>query len=212
MSRLGDILRKHQLLLASGNAHKLAEFRRILEPRGVSLRAPVDLGLDLDVAETAEDFVGNATLKAEAFCRAAKIPALADDSGLVVDALDGEPGVRSARYGGPGLDDADRRRLVLKNLAAKAVSEEQRTARFVCVLVLCLPDGIDAFGGLPRLWTFDGVAEGRILSDERGSGGFGYDPIFYDPVVGASFAELAPEDKDVRSHRGQAVRRFLHAL
>ncbi len=212
MSRLGDILRTHQLLLASGNAHKLAEFRRLLEPKGITLRAPADLGLSLDVDETADDFSGNARLKAEAFCRAAKMPALADDSGLVVDALGGEPGVRSARYGGPGLDDADRRRLVLKNLDERHVPEEQRTARFVCVLALRLPDDLPDLRGLSTLWWFDGVAEGRILFEERGRGGFGYDPIFYDADVGASFAELNAADKDARSHRGRAVRGFLHAL
>ena len=191
-------------MLASGNQQKLTEFKRILLPRGIELIGANELGLDLDVPETEPTFRGNAALKARAYFQHAQRPVIADDSGLVVDALDGAPGVYSARYGGPGLDDAGRRRFLLSELERVGATGNNRTARFVCVLALYLPDG--------DLYYFEGVCEGSIADTERGSGGFGYDPVFLDPDTGRSFAELSPQEKDARSHRGRALAALLDGL
>lgn len=212
----GDRLRESGLLLASGNAHKLAEFQRMLEPRGVRMLRPADFRLDLEVDETAGTFAGNARLKAVAYARAAGRPAVADDSGLVVDALDGAPGVHSARYGGPELDDRGRRLHLLAELERLGVpnTPRDRSARFVCVLALCLDSDVDSEGseGSGTVLLFEGRAEGAILSAEQGDGGFGYDPVFLDPESGRSFAELSAAEKDARSHRGAALAQLLAAL
>ncbi len=181
------------LALATGNAHKLEEFGRQL---GIKLISPSELGIQLDVEETGDTFEENSRLKAVWLSAHARMPALADDSGLVVDALGGEPGVRSARYGGEGLNDADRRRLLLRNMQGQL----DRTARFVCVLCLSIPGSEPVY--------FRGECEGRILDEERGTGGFGYDPVFLDPESGLTFAELPGQAKDSRSHRGRAIAEF----
>jgi XTP/dITP diphosphohydrolase len=207
MTELYRRLAASGLFIATNNAGKQREFERLLGPLNIPLYYPASLGIELEPEETAPDFVGNALLKARAFYAAAGRPALADDSGLAVDALGGEPGVLSARYGGPGLDERGRRRRVLAKLdeLSDAAAPERRTARFICVLALVL-DAVTP----PRL--FEGVVEGRILSAERGDGGFGYDPIFEDLVTGRSFAELEPREKDSRSHRGRALAAFMAAL
>ena len=197
-----SILKERGLLLATGNRHKLEEFRRILQPMGIRITSPAEQNCQIQVEETAPDFVGNARLKAVAFAKACGRPALADDSGLAVDALGGAPGVKSARFGGEGLDDRDRRLLLLEKL--KDVPDRERVARFVCVLALCLDE--------ERVFTYEGRTEGRILSEERGTGGFGYDAVFLDPVSGRTFAELPPEEKDKRSHRARALDKFLEAI
>ena len=185
--------------LASRNDHKIKEFRRMLEPLGISVRpAPSDFEAD----ETAPDFMGNALIKAEALHRLTGRPAMADDSGLVVDALGGEPGVLSARYGGSGLSDADRTALVLDRM--RNVSDERRTARFVCVLALVGAGADPVF--------FEGIAEGLLAHSARGQNGFGYDPIFIDPESNRTFAELSASEKDQRSHRARALQAFLAAL
>ncbi|MEQ9362712.1 MAG: non-canonical purine NTP pyrophosphatase, partial [Leptospirales bacterium] len=186
-------------------------FQRMLDPLEIEVVSAADLGLDLDVAETADSFRGNAALKAREYFRQAGRPVIADDSGLAVDALSGAPGVYSARYGGVGLDDRGRRLHLLADLQKTGAGIESGnpaadlSARFICVLALC-------FGEAEPPLYFEGAAEGRILFEERGQGGFGYDPIFLDPDSGRSFAELAPEEKDARSHRGAALREFLRAL
>ncbi|MCR9143838.1 MAG: RdgB/HAM1 family non-canonical purine NTP pyrophosphatase [bacterium] len=219
-------LQSSGLVLASGNRHKIVEFHRMFDPLGIEVLSAADLGLDLDVAETADSFRGNAALKAREYYRHLGRPVIADDSGLVVDALDGAPGVYSARYGGPDLDDAGRRRFLLGELErvgaasapANPLSQNDRSARFICVLALCMgdagdgPDEYQAVDSDSGLLYFDGRAEGSILMEERGEGGFGYDPIFLDLESGKSFAELSPAAKDARSHRGAALKEFLRRL
>jgi len=204
MNRLASHLKAKGLILASSNAGKIREIKRILEPFSINVVCPADFGRDLEVVEDQDSFEGNAALKAAAYATHFNLPALADDSGLVIDALGGEPGVYSARYGGELLDDAGRRRLVLEKM--KSFHDQDRTARFVCVLALSLKGHEDCE------YYFRGVAEGLITRDERGSNGFGYDPIFLDPASGKTFAELGAAEKDALSHRGMALRAFLAAL
>lgn len=181
--------------LATGNLHKLEEFERAL---GEKILPPARFGITMDVEETGTTFEENALLKARWLAGQTKTAALADDSGLCVDALDGAPGVYSARFGGEGLDDRGRRLLLLEKL--KGVPPEKRTARFVCVLALCYPDGSEH--------VFRGECEGAILTEERGEAGFGYDPVFLFPGAGLSFAEMPASEKDAVSHRGRAVEKL----
>ncbi|MDP9326163.1 MAG: RdgB/HAM1 family non-canonical purine NTP pyrophosphatase [Candidatus Dormibacteraeota bacterium] len=189
-----------RLLVATSNPGKLAEYRRLLAGSGVAVVSPGDTGLDLEVDEDGATFLANSQKKARQFAAASGLPALADDSGLVVDALGGEPGVQSARYGGPDLDDAGRCRLVLEKMEGTG----DRAARFVCVLSLGRPRGAVRD-------VFVGRCEGRIGREPRGSGGFGYDPIFVFPD-GQTMAELPHTEKDLVSHRGHAVREMLAAM
>ncbi len=184
-----------RMVLATRNPGKIEELRQIMAGLAVELVSPVELGLDLDPIEDGLTFADNAALKARAYAKAAGLPALADDSGLEVDALGGRPGVMSARYAGEGASDADRRSLLLREMAE--VPEERRTARFRCVMAL-LREG--------RLYTTEGAVEGRIAFAERGTGGFGYDPLFLLPSLGQTMAELAPAEKNTLSHRGKAAR------
>lgn len=187
------------LVLATHNAAKTTELRRILADLEVSLLDTSDVDLP-DVEETGETFTANALLKARAGAGACGLPCVADDSGLVVDALDGAPGVHSARYAGRHGDDQANVDLVLERLRGVA----DRRARFVCVAALVAPDG--------REWTTTGMLEGTITEAPRGDGGFGYDPIFL-PVGGTrTTAELPPQDKDAISHRGQAFRALPAAV
>lgn len=189
------------LLLASNNRGKLAEFARLLAPIRVS--TPDQLSLQLSVTESGTTFADNAALKAHAFAEASGSIALADDSGLEVDALDGAPGVYSARYGGEGLDDAGRCRLLLDNLSATTTRKE-RSARFRCCLIAMAPDG--------RSCTAEGCCEGFIADSPAGDGGFGYDPIFYLPDYGCTVAQLEPAEKDAISHRARALEALLPGL
>jgi XTP/dITP diphosphohydrolase len=152
--------------------------------------------------ETGETYAENALIKARAAARATGLAAVGDDSGLEVDALDGRPGLRSARFGGPGLDDAGRTRLLLEQL--RSVPDERRTARFRCVIALVEP------GGGERL--AEASVEGRIGQAPRGRGGFGYDPVFVYPPLGRTFAELTAEEKSRVDHRGGAVRALARLL
>jgi XTP/dITP diphosphohydrolase len=191
-----------QLLLASNNPGKVREFRVLLDGCGWEILAPADLGLALDVEETGTSYAANARLKAQAFAAASGCFVLADDSGLEVDALDGAPGVYSARYGGAGLSDADRVQQLLAALAAVPLAP--RTARFRAVLVLRAPDG--------RSWQTEGVCEGEIAPLPRGDRGFGYDPIFLLPALGRTMAELSAAEKNQLSHRARAARAVLPIL
>ncbi len=187
-----------KVLLATHNAKKLVELRRILEPEVPGLEV---LGLD-DVtsyeepAETELTFAGNALLKARAAVAATGLPALADDSGLCVDALNGMPGVLSARWSGRAKDDAANNALLLAQLSD--VPGEHRGAAFVAAVAFCLPDGTEevVLGEMP----------GSVIRELRGSGGFGYDPLFQPKGYDVTSAELTPEEKDRLSHRGQALR------
>ena len=184
-----------KVVLASKNKHKLVEISKITEKFGMELILQSELGVDIDVEETGTTFEENSFLKAEAVMKATGLPALADDSGIAVDALNGEPGVYSARYAGEHGDDAANNALLLKNLAH--LPPEQRTARFVCCIALVYPDG--------REMTVRGETEGVIIDDARGEGGFGYDPYFYYEPAGMTFAELSAEAKNAISHRGRAL-------
>lgn len=182
------------ILLASNNIGKLRELQALLGDLGVEILTPAMIGLALDVAETGDTYAANATLKAEAFGQRSGLLTVADDSGLEVDALKGAPGLYAARYAGPGASDADRR---AKMLGALQGVPAPRTARFRAVVVVREPEG--------RLNAFEGVCEGEIAFEERGSNGFGYDPIFFMPEHNATMAELPEELKNRISHRGRAV-------
>ncbi len=189
------------LLLASNNAGKLRELHALLP--GVAIATPADVELDLDVAETGTTFAANAALKARAFAKASGHITLADDSGLEVDALNGAPGVYSARYGGPGLDDEGRYRRLLAELKPFPQSA-QRSARFRCAIFACAPDG--------RHCLTEGTCEGQIAHEPAGDHGFGYDPVFYVPAHKATMAQLPPEVKNTLSHRAQALESILPLL
>jgi XTP/dITP diphosphohydrolase len=192
-----------RLLLATFNAGKVREFAEALVPQGIEVVGLESLEDTTEVEETGETFEANARLKAEGYSLRTDLPVLADDSGIEVDALGGAPGVRSARYGGPGLDGAGRNVKLLEALR-DVRDPEQRTARFVCVLALARQG--------KTLATFDGVVEGRILDEPVGEGGFGYDPVFYHPPSGCGFAELTMAQKRLVSHRGRAIAAFLEAI
>lgn len=184
------------LVLASHNPGKLSELRDLLAGLPWQLRGAAEFGLG-EPDEDASTFVENALIKARHAARATGLPALADDSGLVVEALGGAPGVLSARYAGPGAGDAANMRKLLA--AAEGLEGAARACRFVCVIVL-LRHADD-----PMPMIAEGIWHGRLLRVPRGSGGFGYDPVFLDPATGRSAAELAPAQKNVVSHRGQAL-------
>lgn len=184
------------ILLASNNEHKHDELRALLAPHGITVLVPRDLGLVLEVEESGSSFSENAILKAEAFCSASRLPSLADDSGLVVDALGGEPGVLSARYGGPRQTDAGRSALVLERL--RGVPRSERTASFVAAVAVTLP--------AHPTRVFVGRVSGMIAEEAAGTQGFGYDPIFYYPPAGQTFGQMSREEKSRVSHRGRALR------
>lgn len=187
-----------KILLASNNAKKRKELERILDALRLSVVTPRDLGLDLVPDENGATFAENAEIKARAFAKLSDLPVLADDSGLMVDALGGAPGVYSARFAGEHATDADNRKKLLEEL--KTTPESQRTARFVCSLAL-IHRG-------ESLAAVEDYCEGRILSAEHGTGGFGYDPLFLYEPSGKTFAELADAEKDAVSHRGRALRQL----
>ena len=191
-----------RILIATRNPGKVREFAQALEPEGFEVFGMDALADSGEIEETGETFAANARLKAEVYSNRTDMLVLADDSGIEVDALDGAPGVRSARYGGPGLDDEGRSRLLLREL--EGVPDERRTARFRCVLAL-------ARGG-KTLATFDGVIEGRINHAPEGENGFGYDPLFFHPPSDCTTAQLSPAEKQKVSHRGQAIAALMAAL
>ncbi|PZN11033.1 MAG: non-canonical purine NTP pyrophosphatase [Bacillota bacterium] len=193
-----------ELVIATSNPGKLAEIRTIFQEAGLELRlrSLADFPGITMPREDGETFLDNARRKALAVARQAGRPALADDSGLCVDALGGRPGVRSARYAGEGAGDAANNARLLAELAG--VPPERRGAEFRCAVVLALPDG--------RWTAAEGSARGRILEEPRGRGGFGYDPLFLSDELGVTFAEAPPEEKNRVSHRGRALRALLPRL
>ena len=192
-----------KVVLASKNPHKLVEIRQITDKFGFELVLQSELCVDIDVEETGTTFEENSLLKARAVMEATGLPALADDSGIAVDALNGEPGVYSARYGGdPAMTDHDRMMLLLKN--AEAIPDGQRQAKFVCVISFITPDG--------RIIQARGEIHGELTRQPRGENGFGYDPIFYYPPFGQTTAEIPAEQKNAVSHRGNALRIFNEKL
>lgn len=186
-----------KVILASKNAHKLTELSEILSQLGFEIALESEYGLDIDVDETGTTFEENSFLKADAVMKASGLPVLADDSGLMVDCLDGAPGVYSARYGHKS-SDAERIEYLLENM--KDVPQPRRTAKFVCVITCLWPDG--------RKIAARGECPGVILTAPQGQGGFGYDPVFYLPERGKTYAELAPEEKNAISHRARALQEF----
>ena len=192
-----------KIVLASKNKHKLVEISRITEKFGFELVLQSDLGVDIDVEENGTTFEENSFIKAEAVMKATGLPALADDSGIAVDALNGEPGIYSARYGfDESLDDWGRLELLLKN--TEHVPDGQRQAQFVCVITMVTPEG--------QVIQARGEIHGELLRAPVGENGFGYDPIFYYPPAGMSTAEMPPEEKNKVSHRGNALRVFNEKL
>lgn len=189
-----------KLVLASKNKKKLEEMRQILSALGVEVISEADAGVDVDVEETGTTFAENAALKARAVCAASGLPAIADDSGLCVDALNGAPGVYSARYGGEGLDDVGRYRLLLENMRGMT----DRRCGFVSAICCAFPNG--------DVITAQGECRGTLAYAPRGENGFGYDPIFFIPEKKKTFAELTAQEKHEISHRGKALREFKEKL
>lgn len=185
-----------ELLISTHNAHKIEEFSRILEPLGVKV-------ITADISEPIEDgttFAENAKIKAESACKETGLPAVADDSGICVHALDGKPGIHSARYGGDGLDDKGRLNLLLEEMKNVPIGERQ--AYFASAICCVFPNG--------DIIQAEGKCFGEIAFEADGEGGFGYDPIFMQD--GKSFGKLSPKEKDERSHRGKALRKFAEKL
>ena len=189
-----------KLVLASKNQKKLKELRDILSAQGVEVVSEAEVGVDVDVEETGTTFAENAYLKAHAVMEATGLPAVADDSGLCVDALNGAPGVYSARYGGPELDDVGRYRLLLENMRGQL----DRRCKFVSAICCCFPDGSKV--------EAEGECAGTLAYAPRGEDDFGYDPIFFLPEQKKTFAQLTAEEKNAISHRGKALAAFREKM
>jgi XTP/dITP diphosphohydrolase len=190
-------------VIASSNHHKVKEFQQILEPLGVHLVTPAELNLSLEVEETGQTFAANAELKARAWAAATGLPAVADDSGLEIDALGGAPGVYSARYAGPLAGDSANNARMVRDLQALGLTGS--TARYRCAIAL-----VDTTR-TPDLVMVDGCLEGHVVTSAAGAGGFGYDPYFVMPD-GRHLAQWTADEKNAVSHRGQALRALLKAL
>ncbi len=189
-----------RFVLASHNPAKLKEFQEILDPFGLELVLPSELGLDLEPEETGATFAENARIKAMAMMEASGLAAIADDSGLCVDALNGAPGIYSARYGGPELNDLQRIQLLLQSMRGQT----PRTCHFTCAIACCFPNG--------DVLTAEGQCAGSVAFAPMGQDGFGYDPIFFVPQLKKTFAQLSAEEKHKISHRGNALRAFAAEL
>lgn len=185
------------ILIATANPGKAAEYRRIFEAKGVAVKTLADLSEHYEIDENGTTFEENALIKAQTLMNALQIPVLADDSGLIVDALDGAPGIHSARYAGDHDDEANNRKLLTE---LKDVPAAQRTARFHCSIVVVRPNVAPL--------SVAGEAEGQILFEKQGQDGFGYDPLFLYPPLNKSFAELTMAEKNEVSHRGRAVEKL----
>ena len=189
-----------KVVIASNNANKIREMKAILEPLGWQILSQSEAGCHVDPEENGATFEDNSRIKAQAVMEATGLPAIADDSGVEVDALQGAPGVHSARYGGAACpDDKARNLLLLRNM--EPVPEGKRTGRFVSVITMVCPDGTAV--------SARGELEGEILRQEVGDGGFGYDPLFYIPTEHCTMAQLSPERKNEISHRARALEKFV---
>ena len=192
-----------KVVLASNNQNKLREMKAILSPLGWEILSQREAGVHVEPDENGLTFEENSYIKAQAVMEATGLPAIADDSGVEVDALGGAPGVHSARYGGDACkDDKARNRLLMKNM--EEVPDGSRTGRFVSVITMVYPDG--------KTVAARGELEGEILRQEVGDGGFGYDPLFYIPAEGVTMAELTPQRKNEISHRAVALQKFVKKL
>lgn len=185
-----------RLLVATSNNHKLGEYAQLLDLPQLTLISLRDVNIAADAPEDGDTFHANSRQKALYYAQKSGLPTLADDSGIAVDALNGAPGVYSARYGTPDLDDAGRRRQLLARV--NACGNVPRTAHFMCVITVVFPDG--------REYVSEGRCDGVIAPQEAGDGGFGYDPIFFLPAQGCTIAQLSAAEKNAISHRGRAVR------
>ena len=187
-------------VLATANPGKIKEMREVLSGLGIEAISRKELGIDIEIEETGTTFFENALLKAKTICEKSGLPAIADDSGLAVDALDGSPGVYSSTYGGESMDDAGRCEYLLKNME----NMEQRSAKFVCTIVCAYPDG--------KVISAQGECHGALARSPRGSNGFGYDPIFIADGKDRTMAELPLQEKNAISHRGKAIREFASQI
>lgn len=192
-----------KVALASNNQNKLREMKEILAPMGWEILNMKELGIHVEPEENGLTFEENSAIKAVAVMQACGLSAIADDSGIEVDALGGAPGVHSARYGGEACrDDWERNQFLMKNM--EAVPDGARTGRFVSVITMAMPDG--------SVISARGELEGEILRQEVGDGGFGYDPLFYIPAEGCTMAQLSPQRKNEISHRAVALKRFVDKI
>ena len=191
-----------KIIMATGNADKVRELRGILADTDIEIVSMKEAGIDVEIIENGKTFEDNARIKAETVCSASGEMVFADDSGLEIDFLNGEPGVHSARYMGEDTSYDIKNAQILKRLEGAA--EEERSARFVCAIAIAYPDR--------ETKIFKGVFEGRIAYEPAGENGFGYDPIFWVPERGCTSAQLAPEEKNAISHRGKAMRQALAEL
>jgi len=191
---------KQKYVLATANPGKIKEMREILSKLDIDVVTRDDLGIDIDIEESGTTFLENSTIKAEAICKLAGIPAIADDSGLIVDALNGEPGVYSSSFGGDNLTAYERCDFLLN----KMVKTEQRKAKFVCTIVCAFPDG--------ELLAATGECNGIITDKPAGDGGFGYDPVFQPDGYEKTMAQLTTDEKNRISHRGKALQNFSELL
>jgi XTP/dITP diphosphohydrolase len=189
-----------QLLIATSNAHKIAEFRELLEGSGWDVVSPADVGVDLEVDESGSSYEENARIKARAFTDASGLPSLADDSGLEVDALGGEPGPLHHLRGWDGIDNDDRIAILLGRLEGV----KERACRYKAVVAVAFPDGIEIVGS--------GSCEGQVATRPEGDSGFGYDPVFFLPGAGKTMAQIAPSEKNRVSHRALALEKIREAL
>ena len=189
-----------KLVLASKNPKKLKEMREILSHLGVEVCLQSDVGIDVDVEETGTTFEENSLLKAKAVMEASGLPAIADDSGLCVDALQGGPGVYSARYGGEEMSYPEKIRMLLQTMQGQT----PRTCHFACHITCCFPNG--------EVLDAERKCQGTVAFVPMGEGGFGFDPIFFVPDLKKTFAQLSPEEKNAISHRGNALRAFAEQL
>ena len=193
---------EHKIVFATSNAGKMREIREILKDLGAEILSMKEAGVDVDIVEDGDTFAANALIKAKAVWEKTGGIVLADDSGLVIDALNGEPGVYSARYMGEKTSYEIKNKNLIDRL--EGVPDEKRTARFVCAIAAVMPDGSER--------VTEGTIEGRIGYEEKGEGGFGYDPIFYVPEFGCTSAELTAEQKNAASHRGRALEKMKEKL
>ena len=187
-------------VLATANPGKIKEMRELLAEFDIDVVTREDLGINIDIEETGTTFLENSKLKAEVICAASGMPAIADDSGLVVEALDGEPGVYSSSYGGGELTAGERCNYLLR----KMKNAENRRASFVCTITCVFPDG--------KILTANGECNGKIATGLKGTGGFGYDPVFIPDGKKVTMAELRIDEKNAISHRGNALRNFSKLL
>jgi len=204
----------NRLLIATNNKGKIKELQDLLIDMDIELLTPAQIGLDLDVSEDGNTYAENASKKAIAFTQASNMISLADDSGLEVDALDGAPGLYSARYGstnGEKLSDGERRKYLLQKLQDKP---RPWIAHFHATIAIAIPNSYVTLSreAAKGLYLTDGICEGEIISEERGTGGFGYDPIFLLPELGKTMAELSMEQKNRLSHRARAVKKAKEIL